>query len=107
MFGLVGAGRTRGYPQPKVDYLWEIPLNLERGELRLREWRRYPGKYHPLLNQVDDWSESGEVRHLLRDVLRDYWKKRVEDEEKKRARKSMAVRIMSPKEQHAGIMEYF
>ena len=51
--------------------------------------------------------ESGEIRHLLRDVLPAYWKKRVEDEEKKRAKKLMAVRIMSPEEQHPGIMEHF
>ena len=31
----------------------------------------------------------------------------MEDEEKKRAKKRMAVRIMSPEEQHPGIMEYF
>ena len=30
----------------------------------------------------------------------------MKDEEKKRARKRMAVRIMSPEEQHPGIMEY-
>ena len=31
----------------------------------------------------------------------------MEDEEKKRAKKRMAVRIMSPEEQDPGIMEYF
>ena len=31
----------------------------------------------------------------------------MEDEEKKQAKKRMAVRIMSPEEQHPGIMEYF
>ena len=31
----------------------------------------------------------------------------MEDEEKKRAKKRMAVHIMSPEEQHPGIMEYF
>ena len=31
----------------------------------------------------------------------------MEDEGKKRAKKHMAVRIMSPEEQHPGIMEYF
>ena len=36
-----------------------------------------------------------------------YWKKMVEDEEKKRANKCMAVRIMSPEEQNPGITEYF
>ena len=43
----------------------------------------------------------------MRDVLRAYPKKQVEDEEKKRAKKRMAVRITSPEEQQPGIMEYF
>ena len=94
-------------PNQKLNDLWAIPLNLERGELRLREWRRYHRKYRRLLKQFQDWSESGEVRHLLWNVLPAYWKKRVEDEEKRRAKKCMAVRIMSPDEQHPGIMEYF
>ena len=91
----------------KLDDLWAIPLNLERGELRLRDWRGYLRKYRQLLKQVEDWSESGEIRQFLRDVLPAYWKKRMEDEEKKRAKKRMAVHIMSPEEQHPGIMEYF
>ena len=94
-------------PKQKLDDLWAIPVNLERGELRLREWRRYLQKYCPLLKQVEDWSESGEIRHLLRDVLPAYWKNWVEDEERKRAKKRMAVRIMLPSGQHRGIMEYF
>ena len=94
-------------PNQRLDDLWAIPLNLERGELRLREWRRYLRKYRQFLKQVEGWWESGEIRHLLRDVLPAYWKKRVGDEEKKRAKKRMAVRIMSPEEQQPGIMEYF
>ena len=98
-------------PNQKLDDLWSIyiyiPLYLERGELRLRDWRRYLQKYCRLLKQVEDWSESSEIRHLLRDVLPSYWKKRVEDEEKKRAKKRLAVRIMSPEDQHPRIMEYF
>ena len=31
----------------------------------------------------------------------------MEKEEKKRAKKRLAVRIMSPEDQHPGIMEYF
>ena len=49
----------------KLDDLWAIPLNLERGELRLREWRIYLEKYRRLLKQVEDWSEPGEIGHLL------------------------------------------
>ena len=94
-------------PNQKLDDLWAIPLNFERGELRLREWRRYLRKYRPLLKQVEDWSESGEIRHILRDVLQAYLKKRVEDEQKKWAKKRMAVHIMSPDAQHPGIIEYF
>ena len=94
-------------PNQKFDDLWSIPLNLERGELRLRDWRRHLRKYPRLLKQVEDWSRSSEIRHLLRDVLPLYWKKPAEDEEKKRAKKRLAVRIMSPEDQHPRIMEYF
>ena len=94
-------------PNQKLDDPWAEPPNLERGELRWREWRRYLPKYRRLLKQVEDWSESGEMRQLLRDVLLACWKKQVEDEEKKRAKKRMAVHIMSPEEQHPGIMENF
>ena len=90
----------------KLDNFWSIPLNLERGELRLRDWRRYLRKYRPLLKPVEDWSESSENRHLLRDVLPLYWKKRVEDKEKKRAKNRLAVHILSPEDQHPRIMEY-
>ena len=61
-------------PNQKLNDLWAIPLNLERGELRLRQWR----KYRRLLKQVEDWSESGKICHLLRNVLPVYWKKRAE-----------------------------
>ena len=94
-------------PMQKLDNLWSIPLNLECGELRLRDWRRYLRKYRRLLKQVEDLSESSNIRQLLRDVLPSYWKKRVEDEEKKRAKKRLAVRIMSPQDQHPRFMEYF
>ena len=92
-------------PNQTLDDLWSIPLNLKRGELRLRDCRRYLRKYRRLLKQGEDWTESSEIRHLLRDVLPSYWKKRVEDEEKKRAKKRLAVRIMSPEDQHPRIME--
>ena len=107
MFELVGARRNGGHSNQNLDDLWAIPLNLDFGELPLKEWRGYLRKYHRLLKQSEDWSESGEIRHLLQNVLPAYWKKWVEDEEKKRAKKCMAVHIMSPVEQHPGIMEYF
>ena len=94
-------------PHQKLDDLRSIPLNSERGELRLRDWGRYLRKSRRLPNQVEDWSESSKIRHLLRDVLPSYWKKRVEDEEKKRAKKRLAVRIMSPEDQHRRIIKYF
>ena len=94
-------------PNQRVDDLWSIPLNLERGELRLRDWRRYLRRYRQLLKQVENWSQSSEIRHLLHDVLPTYSKKSLEDEEKKRAKRCMAVHIMSPEDQHPRIMEYF
>ena len=94
-------------PNQKLDHLWSIPLNLERGELRLRDWERYLRKFCQLLKQVEDWSKSSEFRHLLRNVLPSYWKKRSEDEDKKRAKKRLAVCIMSPKDQNPRIMECF
>ena len=75
-------------PNQKLDDSWSIPLNLERGDMRLMDWRRYLRKYHRLLKQVEDWSESSETRHLLRDVLPSYWKKRVEDNENRSGQKS-------------------
>ena len=94
-------------PNQRLDDLWSIPLNLKRGELRLRDWRRRLRKYRRLLKEVEDWSESSEIRHLLRNVLPSYRKKRVEDEAKIRATKRLAVRIMSPEDQHPRIMGNF
>ena len=94
-------------PNQKLEDLWSIPLQLDRGELRVREWNRYLRKYRRSLKLVDDWNESSEIRHLLKDVLPGNWKRRVEDEEKKRAKKRVAVRIMAAEDTHAGIMEFF
>ena len=55
---------------------------------------------------MEDWNEASEIRHLLKDVLPGHWKRRVEDEEKKRAKKRVAVRIMASEDTHAGIMEF-
>ena len=56
---------------------------------------------------MEDWNEASKIRHLLKDVLPGHWKRRVEDEEKKRAKKRVAVRIMAAEDTHAGIMEFF
>ena len=94
-------------PNQTLDDPWSLPLNLELGELRLRDRRRYLQKYRRLLKQVEDWSYSSGNRHSLRDVLPSYWKKRVEGREKKRATECLAVGIMLPEDQHPGIMESF
>ena len=94
-------------PNQKLEDLWSIPLPLERGELRVRERNRYIRKYRRSLKLVEDWNESSEIRHLLKDLLPGHWKKKVEDEEKKRAKKRVAVRIMASEDTHAGIMEFF
>ena len=94
-------------PNQNVEDLWSIPLPLERRELRVREWNRYIRKYRRSLKLVEDWNEASEIRHLLKDVLPGHWKRRVEDEEKKRAKKRVAVRIMASEDTHAGIMEFF
>ena len=94
-------------PNQKLEDLWFIPLPLDRGELRVREWNRYLRKYRRCLNLVEDWNEASEIRHLLKDVLPGNWKRRVEDEERKRAKKRVAVRIMAAEDTHAGIMEFF
>ena len=94
-------------PNQKLEDLWSIPLPLERGELRVREWNRYIRKYRRSLKLVEDWKESSEIRHLLKDILPGHWKRRVEDEEKKRAKKRVAVRIMALEDTHAGRMEFF
>ena len=94
-------------PNQKLEDLWSIPLPLDRGELRVREWNRYLRKYRRCLKLVEDWNEASEIRHLLKDVLPGNWKRRVEDEEKKRAKKRVAVRIMVAEDTHAGIMDFF
>ena len=94
-------------PNQKLEDLWSIPLPLDRGELRVREWNRYLRKYRRCLKLVEDWNEASEICHLLKDVLPGNWKRRVEDEEKKRAKKWVAVRIMAAEDTHAGIMEFF
>ena len=94
-------------PNQKLEDLWSIPLPLDRGELRIREWNRYLRKYHRCLKLVEDSNKASEIRHLLKDVLPGNWKRRVEDEEKKRAKKRVAVRIMAAEDTHAGIMEFF
>ena len=41
-------------PNQKLEDLWSIPLPLERGELRVREWNRYIRKYRRSLKLVED-----------------------------------------------------
>ena len=94
-------------PNQKLEDLWSIPLPLERGELRVREWNWYIRKYRKSLKLVEDWNEACEIRHLPKDVLPGYWKGRVQDEEKQRAKKRVAVRIMASDNTHAGLMEFF
>ena len=94
-------------PNQKFEDLWSIPLPLERGELRVRERNRYIHKYRRSLKLVEDWNKSSEIRDLLKDVLPGHWKRRVEDEEKKRAKKRVAVRIMASEDTHTRTMEFF
>ena len=94
-------------PDQKLEDLWSILLPLERGELRVQEWNRYIRKYRRSLKMVEDRSEASKIRHLLKDVLPGHWKRRVEDEEKKRAKKRVAVRITASVDTYAGIMEFF
>ena len=96
-----------GAPNQKLEDLWSIPLPLDRGELRVRGWNRYLRKYRRCLKLVEDWNEASEIGHLLKDVLPGNWKRRVEDEEKKCAKRRVAVRIMAAEDTHAGIMEFF
>ena len=93
-------------PNQKLEDLWSILLPLERGELRVPEWNRYICKYRRSLKLVEDCNEASEIRHLLKDVLPGHWKRGVEDQEKKRAKKRVAVRIMASEDTHAGIMEF-
>ena len=93
-------------PNQKLEDLRSILLPLEREELRVREWNRYTCKYRRSLKLVEGWKESSEIRHLLKDVLPGHWKRRVEDEEKKRAKKRVGVRIMASEDTHARMMEF-
>ena len=56
---------------------------------------------------MKDWNEASEIRHLLKNVLPGHWKKGVSDEEKKRAKKRVAVQIMASEDTHGGITEFF
>ena len=103
----LGSEERLDAPDQKLEDLWSIPLPLERGELRVREWNQYIRKYRRSLKLVEYVNEASEIRHLLKDVLPGHWKRQVEDEEKKRARKRLAVRIIASEETHAGIMEFF
>ena len=94
-------------PNQKFEDLSCIPLPLERGELSVREWNRYICKYRRSLKLVEDWNEASENRHLLKNALPGHWKRRVEDEEKKRAKKRVAVRIMASEDTNAGLTEFF
>ena len=94
-------------PNQKLEDLWSFLLPLERGELRVREWNRYIRDYRRSLKLLEDWNKSSEIPHLLKDVLPGHWKRRVEDEEKKRAKRRVAVQIMASEDTHAGIMEFF
>ena len=91
-------------PNQKLEDLWSLLLPLERGELRVRDWNRYLRKYRRCL---EDWNEASEIRHLLKDVLPFHGKRWLEDEEKRRAKKRVVVRIMSSQDTHAQIMEFF
>ena len=104
-----GCSRKKGLtPTTKTWMTCRQNLSIsERGQLRLRQWRLILRKNRPLLMQVGDWSASSEICHLLRHVLPAYWKKSVEDKEKKRAKKRKAVHIILPEEEQLGIMEYF
>ena len=75
--------------------------------MRVRDWNRYLRKYRRCLSQVENWNEANEIRHLLKDVLPSHCKKRVEDEENKRAKKRVAVRIMSSDDTHSPTMDIF
>ena len=48
-------------PDQTLEDLWSIPLPLERGELRVREWNRYIRKYRRSLKLVEDWNEASEM----------------------------------------------
>ena len=104
---LLEDGERVDAPNQKLEDLWSIPLPLERGELSVQDWNRYIRKYRRSLKLVEDWNEASEIRHLLKDVLPGHWKRRVVDEEKKRTKKRVAVRIMASEDTHAGIMEFF
>ena len=56
-------------PNQNWENLWSIPLPLEHGELRVREWNRYIRKYRRSLKLVEDWNKSSEIRHLLKGFL--------------------------------------
>ena len=94
-------------PNPKTDVLLNIPFEMERGELRLAVWRNYLPKYRRKLRMVEDWNKLSEIWHLLKDALRTFWKKKVEDGEKKRAKRRVAGKIIYGAENNVHLQECF
>ena len=73
IFGLVEYEGRVAAPNQKMEDAWSMPFNLEPLELPWRVWRRYGREYRRLLKQVEDWSESSEIRHLPQDVHPAQW----------------------------------
>ena len=57
-------------------------------------WLNYLRKCRQKLRMVEDWNESAEIRHLLKDALPNNLKWKGEDEEEKPAKEKGAVKIM-------------
>ena len=103
---MAGSRGARGRAQPEVG--GPIVDSASAGARRVESPRLEPVLPKvPKIPPASGGLERGsEIRHLLKDVLPSPWKKRGEDEEKKRAKKLVAVRIMSSEDTRAQIMEF-
>ena len=75
------------------------------GEIRLREWRDFRGKYTLFRRNVEDWNEGDEQARLL-SMLPEAWFKRVTKEESKRAKSNHTFKMMLPKEYHTNVVSW-
>ena len=92
-------------PQVAAKRWKSIKLQHEGREIRLRDWRDFPGQYTLFRRNVEDWNAGDEQARLL-SMLPEAWIKRVTKEEAKRAKSNHTVKMMLPKEYHTNMLAW-
>ena len=92
-------------PQVAAKRWKAIKLQHDGREIRLRNWRDFPGQYTIFRRNVEDWNEGDEQARLL-PMLPEAWIKRVTKEKAKRAKSNHTVKMMLPKEYHTIVVAW-